>query len=93
MGQYRHHVFVCTSGKECPKQGAEAVVCDAFDADGVQRAVVEALEDMADPDAVLALGDLQYECGELSHFQSHYHPTWGRVKSKTFPTRPIRKIF
>src|SRR5688572_3236175 len=24
------------------KQGAEAVVCDAFDADGVQRAVVEA---------------------------------------------------
>ena len=25
MGQYRHHVFVCTSGKECPKQGAEGV--------------------------------------------------------------------
>ncbi len=25
MGQYRHHVFVCTSGKECPKQGAEEV--------------------------------------------------------------------
>jgi (2Fe-2S) ferredoxin len=25
MGQYRHHVFVCTSGKECPKQGSEAV--------------------------------------------------------------------
>jgi (2Fe-2S) ferredoxin len=25
MGQYRHHVFVCTSGKECPKQGAEDV--------------------------------------------------------------------
>ena len=25
MGQYRHHVFVCTSGKECSKQGAESV--------------------------------------------------------------------
>lgn len=25
MGQYKHHVFVCTSGKECPKQGAEDV--------------------------------------------------------------------
>jgi Bacterial Ig domain/Calcineurin-like phosphoesterase len=36
--------------------------------------------------AVLPLGDIQYECGELSHFQSHYHPTWGRVKPKTRPT-------
>jgi (2Fe-2S) ferredoxin len=25
MGQYRHHVFVCTSGKTCPGQGSEAV--------------------------------------------------------------------
>ena len=25
MGQYKHHVFVCTSGKDCPKQGAEDV--------------------------------------------------------------------
>jgi (2Fe-2S) ferredoxin len=25
MGQYRYHVFVCTSGKTCPGQGAEAV--------------------------------------------------------------------
>lgn len=22
MGQYRHHVFVCTTGKTCPKDGA-----------------------------------------------------------------------
>ena len=22
MGQYTHHVFVCTSGKHCPAQGA-----------------------------------------------------------------------
>ena len=25
MGQYKYHVFVCTSGKECPKQGSEDV--------------------------------------------------------------------
>lgn len=25
MGQYRHHVFVCTSGKHCPKLSAERV--------------------------------------------------------------------
>ena len=25
MGQYQHHVFVCTSGDTCPTQGSEAV--------------------------------------------------------------------
>ncbi len=25
MGQYRHHVFVCTSGKTCPLDGSLAV--------------------------------------------------------------------
>ena len=25
MGQYRHHVFICTSGKTCPTQGSLAV--------------------------------------------------------------------
>jgi (2Fe-2S) ferredoxin len=25
MGQYKHHVFVCTSGKTCPRDGSEAV--------------------------------------------------------------------
>lgn len=25
MGQYEKHVFVCTSGKTCPRQGAELV--------------------------------------------------------------------
>ena len=27
MGQYKHHVFVCTSGKTCPTQGSK----DVFD--------------------------------------------------------------
>src|SRR5919198_3075483 len=25
MGQYKYHVFVCTSGGTCPSQGSEAV--------------------------------------------------------------------
>jgi len=37
------------------------------------------------PDAVLALGDNQYECGQLSDFQARYAPSWGRVKNITRP--------
>src|SRR6476646_109800 len=33
----------------------------------------------------LALGDLQYENGELANFQSAYTPSYGRVKAKTKP--------
>ena len=35
--------------------------------------------------AVLALGDTQYERGELANFQQFYDPTWGRFKSITHP--------
>ena len=35
--------------------------------------------------AVLALGDLQYEEGELSQFRASYGPSWGRVKAITHP--------
>ncbi len=38
-----------------------------------------------DYDAVLALGDLQYDSGSLSDFNSVYDPTWGRFKSITYP--------
>src|SRR4051794_34438478 len=36
-------------------------------------------------DAVLALGDLQYDAGSLSNFQQSYDRSWGRVKSQTLP--------
>jgi acid phosphatase type 7 len=36
-------------------------------------------------DAVLALGDLQYEDGTLSKFGASYDPSWGRVKAITHP--------
>jgi hypothetical protein len=36
-------------------------------------------------DAVLALGDQQYETGALSAYQTVYGPTWGRFKARTYP--------
>jgi hypothetical protein len=39
----------------------------------------------ASPDAVLPLGDVQYEAGQLSNFQSFYDPSWGRAKAVTRP--------
>lgn len=39
-----------------------------------------------DPEAVLALGDIQYERGELVDFNEVYGKTWGRFKDITFPS-------
>ena len=39
----------------------------------------------AHPDAVLALGDQQYEDATLAGFQQSYDPTWGRFKDITYP--------
>ena len=36
-------------------------------------------------DRVLPLGDLQYDCGDLTSFNTSYDPTWGRFDSKTEP--------
>lgn len=40
---------------------------------------------LIDPDAVLVLGDLQYEEGSLDEFNTYYDPTWGIFKSITYP--------
>jgi hypothetical protein len=37
------------------------------------------------PDAVLALGDLQYETGSLHDFRHSYAPTWGQLRGRTRP--------
>ena len=36
-------------------------------------------------DAVVPVGDLQYECGQPSAFAAVYDPSWGQFKSKTRP--------
>jgi hypothetical protein len=38
-----------------------------------------------DPDAVLALGDTQYEFGEYGNYLSVFDPSWGRVKGRLYP--------
>jgi hypothetical protein len=38
-----------------------------------------------DYDAVLPLGDLQYECGQASAYRTVYDPSWGRVKAVSHP--------
>jgi calcineurin-like phosphoesterase family protein len=37
------------------------------------------------PDAVLALGDSQYECGTAADFAAYFDPTWGRFKDRIHP--------
>jgi hypothetical protein len=37
------------------------------------------------PNAVLALGDLQYQTGSLADFRRWYAPTWGRFRRITHP--------
>jgi hypothetical protein len=37
------------------------------------------------PTAVLALGDTQYEAGELASFRSAYDGSWGAFKARTHP--------
>jgi acid phosphatase type 7 len=49
---------------------------------GHTAALVETLE----PDAVLVLGDLQYDYGSYRKYQRSYHPSWGRFKGITHPT-------
>ena len=38
-----------------------------------------------DYDAVLPVGDLQYECGQAAAYQNVYHPSWGQFRSISRP--------
>jgi 3',5'-cyclic AMP phosphodiesterase CpdA len=49
-----------------------------------QRATAK-LTSSLDPDAVLALGDLQYESGSLHDFRNSYAKSWGKLRGITFP--------
>jgi calcineurin-like phosphoesterase family protein len=50
-----------------------------------RHARTAALVESLAPDAVAALGDLQYQYGELVNFQTAYGPTWGRFAALTHP--------
>jgi len=49
-----------------------------------QQATADLVSDI-DPDAVLALGDLQYEVAKLAEFKASYDKSWGRFKDITYP--------
>jgi hypothetical protein len=49
------------------------------------QAATAALIGALHPNAVLPLGDLQYEKGALAGFQTIYGPTWGKYLSITYP--------
>lgn len=51
-----------------------------------QSAKTHALVAGINPDAILVLGDLQYNKGELSHFLGSYNNDWGKEKAITYPT-------
>lgn len=46
-----------------------------------------ALATEMNPDAVLALGDNQYEAASYAELATWYEPTWGKLKSRTHPLR------
>jgi hypothetical protein len=67
------------------------IACDPGEGrfDGLDPAVCQdraTAELLRGADAVLALGDLQYEDGRLEAFQVGYERAWGRFAEITFPT-------
>jgi hypothetical protein len=48
-----------------------------------QHAAVAALVPTIAPDAVLLLGDIQYEDGTLADFNARFHPVWGTTPAPT----------
>lgn len=83
-----------------PRSGDPAIVavgdiaCDPADpnfADGngttnnCQQQATSDVAAAANPTAVLALGDTQYECGGTAAYAQSYDRSWGRLKSITHP--------
>jgi len=70
------------------------IACDPTDpsfvggqgtSEACQQAATADVAASVNPSAVLALGDLQYDCGGASAFAASYDPTWGRLKPITHP--------
>ena len=63
------------------------IVCGQATSSGwCRQAQTASVVQNANPDAVLALGDVQYECAEMNDFRTYFDPTWGQFKGKIRPT-------
>lgn len=66
------------------------VACDptvtTYPSDQCHSSQTASIVQAMDPQAVLMLGDGQYEDGTLSKYQQAYDATWGQFKGMTFPT-------
>jgi hypothetical protein len=64
------------------------IACSAPATPAASKCQQQATSDLAlaqHPDAVLPLGDDQYELGSLTDFQQVYDPSWGRLKAISHP--------
>ncbi len=64
------------------------IVCEPGATPGPRACQQQATADLVQrigPDAVLAVGDLQYPYGSLASFQDAYEASWGRFKAITYP--------
>ena len=50
-------------------------------------AATAALATTLNPDAVLALGDLQYEGASITELRTYFDTTWGKLKNRLYPIR------
>lgn len=64
------------------------ISCPSADVGAVNTCAQGRVSDLIlglNPNAVLTLGDTQYNNGELANFQTYYDPTYGRFKNITYP--------
>ncbi|MGH2540232.1 MAG: hypothetical protein ACRDGK_06905 [Actinomycetota bacterium] len=66
------------------------IACDpadpSFDDPSLKRCAHRATADLLDgADAVIAIGDLQYDQGSLADYNASYDPSWGAYKAITYP--------
>jgi hypothetical protein len=71
-----------------PPSGSDPVIAAAGDVScpGVcgQAATANLITSVIKPQAVLGLGDYQYDTGTLANFKAYYDPYWGVFKAKTY---------
>lgn len=84
-------VFGGASAQSVSVVAAGDIACDPEMAgttrpDLCQSEATAALIERLRPDAVLALGDVQYERGERAAFEAVFNKTWGRFKERIYPS-------